>query len=480
MMSDFQSPSEIRLNERDEDAMAINSGDDKIPAHYHSQWSSSELSPDENDYRQQYKENTSPIGAASLKSIPNTRHSDQSIRQRHVVFTPTMNQRDYGKDTTSVEAESIFRQGALLENVTYPPSLSLHKNLEQETFSDLAAEQSFASAPTDLHSICRNLSTLDDVLRARSILNGEIGRLENIASKKDESGSTALHVFSSNKTLSAATCGQHEFEFESSGYLRLQQHSTFDTIEPESNFQKQGVQFLINDLLAAFPPAMMIRDEEGFIPFQNGLVDWVHSCQSSVRCATSDKSFRRSSAMGQVWESTSTTFRSAMKRAKRNSIVGSGTKNSGRDLEGGHNSRGQRFSPNNKDEFDSESKMVGHCRDRNFPTLVRLSPHARFTLIMLSAVTDQLDLYKSSKAFPSPRCGGYRTEMDIINFKRAKAELKNFRRVYGSVDITLTIVQTGKSFLEAHESCTSSLGQYLTSFLFSCVYSWFNGNHSAY
>eukprot|EP00980_Cylindrotheca_fusiformis_P018831 scaffold6276_cov138-Cylindrotheca_fusiformis.AAC.18 len=392
--------------------------------------------PNDSDHGEQSKENTSPVRAALMKSLPNTHPTQNSVtRQRYVVFTPSMNRTDSSMCTTSSEKTNrIFREVSLPEAKISPSSLYFRRNLEQDEFSEMEE----TSAESDLHAACRNMSTLDDILRARCILNGKKGPVINSASKKDSSGSTPMHLLSSNKTLSSAMYGRHEFDFESTGYLTFQHQSTFDSNEPDSSLPNHVVQFVVNDLLAAYPPAMMLKDKDGFLPFQSSLVDWVHSCHNNIRGTVKEITYPRSNRISQVWETTSSTLRGAVNLGSRRG--GFESSNSARDLERGSISRRQVFSPANKD--GAESMNEGHCKDRAFSTLVRLSPHACFTLRLLSAVTDQLDIYNSSKPVISPRSNGFQTELNIHSLQRARAELKQFRRAYGSVDIVSIIVQT--------------------------------------
>lgn len=440
-MSDFIPSNERRL---DQPSVAMASDNAKTPGFRESQWSSEEMRQNENDEKQQYKENETPAGAASVKHIANTHQNHCSIRQQQAFFTPFSNHLSRnGQDTASVAPRRVFREKGLPEPAS-PSSLLIGETLAQDEFCDFGDEEVLASAPTDLHVACRSLSTYDDILRARSILKRESESLQNSASSKDESGSTALHNFSTNKALSATLCGRHELEFESTGYLRLQQKSTFDTMEPHSNFSIQVVQFLINDLLASFPPAMMIQNEEGYLPFQNGLVDWVHSSQSNVRCGASDNQYPRSSKISQVWESTSTKFHSAMKLANQTRSVGFETGNSYCDLERGRKLRNDALSSKEEEKFEPDSKTAGICKEKTMPFHVRLSPHSQFSLTMLSAVIDQLDLFNSSRAVPSPRRNGVRSEFNFQSFERARAELKDFRHAFGSVDITSIVVEAGE------------------------------------
>jgi hypothetical protein len=318
---------------------------------------------------------------------------------------------------------------------------------------------------TDLHEICSTISTLDDVLRAKAFLIGsktENGCIVNSASKTDYKGRTPLHVFSYNKVLAAAIGIPNEFDGESREYLRIYDQPSFD---PESNLEKHVIRFLNGDLLAAYPGAMMIIDDDGHIPFEGGLIEWVNVCHN--RGITSEAAVPNypsnfasyTSAMTQVWESTSTAVRSARKSVMLASGLNGGSPRkspiNSRDVERGDSNRTSIFSPDRRQAFDHTGeepvKTKDHLKDRAFPSFVRLTPQARFIFMMLSAVVDQLDHYMSpdlgSRSPRTSRERGYDT-LNKESFERAQQELRRFRETYGSVNITSMVVQTSKSVVD--------------------------------
>jgi hypothetical protein len=319
---------------------------------------------------------------------------------------------------------------------------------------------------TDLHEICSTISTVDDVMRAKSFLGGsrtENGCIVNSASKTDYKGRTPLHIFSYNKVLAAAIGIPNEFDGESREYLRIYDQPSFD---PESNLEKHVTRFLNGDLLAAYPGAMMILDDDGHIPFEGGLIEWVNVChnrgitsEAAVSNYPSSNFASYTSAMTQVWESTSTAVRSARKSVMLASgLNGASPRKSptnSRDVERGDSSRTTIFSPDRRQAFDRTGeepvKTKDHLKDRAFPSLVRVTPQARFIFMMLSALVDQLDHYMSpdlgSRSSRTSRERGYDT-LNKESFERAQQELRSFRETYGSVNITSMVIQTSKCVVD--------------------------------
>jgi hypothetical protein len=297
---------------------------------------------------------------------------------------------------------------------------------------------------------------LDDLVRAKSLLVGayaENDGVMNSASKTDHKGRTPLHVFSYNKVLAAAIGIPNSFDLETKGYTNLYQQPTFD---PESNLERHVLRFLIGDLLAAYPRAMTIHDDDGHIPFEGGLVEWVNLCHNrGITNEEVDTSYLSNFASytNAVWESTSTTLRSAVKMAGRRSTKTGGDTSLRRaqDIEHGEENRAKTRSPNREEDFnytgnESVLKAGEQSKDRNFPISARLTPRVRFTLTMLSAVVDQLDGYMRPELFRS-KSFRVRSELGYDKkeaFNRAMKERQSFREVNDSVDITSTVVQTGK------------------------------------
>jgi hypothetical protein len=302
-------------------------------------------------------------------------------------------------------------------------------------------------ALTELHDMCQNASTFEELMRAKDFLDhksSQKGGVVNDASTADVRGRTPLHLFSRNKNLATALGRPSEFDLETREYLQLYQQPTFDQ---DTVLEKQVVRFLIGDLLAAYPGAMMIRDDQGRIPFEGGLTDWIDMCHDrrtdnkENEWTSKFPSFPNAAGkLSHVWESTSSTVRGAVKSVGRH-INGpnqymheSSAMRSPRvapHVEGGDESQIEgSHGPN------STRESMKACR---FPSKVQLSAHFRFTLVMLSAVVDQLDRYMAPGSFKKEVSNSH-----VDSFDRFMGELRTFREIYGSVDISTTVVQRGE------------------------------------
>lgn len=294
-----------------------------------------------------------------------------------------------------------------------------------------------------LHELCATIGTLDDLLRAQTFLKGH----RDYASRVDMQGRTPLHIFSNNKVLAAAIGVPNASDyFETHEFLRIHEQPTND---PEtSQLEKHVLRFLIGDLLTAHPGAMMIRDDQGNIPFKKMLVEWVEeSHQRGISndagaTTTNPNGFSYTSAVSNVWEST-------MKMAGRTSQFVAGgfaaaTESPTRvahEMERG-DSRHAIFSPDRREQFagiNAHGKGSLDPKGGAFPANVRLSPQARFALIMLSAALDQLERYLSPELL---RRNKARPDATGESFVKAHDDIKNFQKQFGSVNIVASVVET--------------------------------------
>jgi hypothetical protein len=326
-------------------------------------------------------------------------------------------------------------------------------NSRQETARLNAARK----ASTELHEMCYGISTLDDVMRAQSYLircTAEKDSIADCVSNTDHKGRTPIHTFSENKALATAVGIPNEFDYETREYVKLYQQPTCD---PESNLEKHVTRFLISDLLAAYPGAMMCRDRDNRIPFEYALTEWVlqsrDNCQDSNEPETGYLSNLASytTSVSRAWGSTSTTILSAVKLGARR-----GTRNPGDPIasptSAGGAGSGVGFDWNDPKEAlarasnDSAERSSDRMKSSIIAPSVRLTPYARFALMMLSAIVDQLDHYMSPELFRS-RSSRVRNKLGCGSreeFERVLKRVRTFRDIYGFVDISSAVVQSSK------------------------------------
>jgi hypothetical protein len=430
--------------------------------------------------------NPSPRSRFSIVSKENV--SDNQRDQAAFVDITNSNRDDSRSEVSSLpgqEATSIFRIGVKSNDdgaeivigsmdgsiyieddiVPPPPQPAVPVDLEKD-LSHLLAGNPTRRALTEVHEMCQNASTVEELMRAKAFLDhksSQKGGVVNDASTADIRGRTPLHLFSRNKNLAAALGRPSEFDLETREYLRIYQQPTFDQ---DTVLEKQVVRFLTGDLLAAYPGAMMIRDDEGRIPFEGGLADWIDLCHDRTDNKENEWTSKfitfpnANKKLNQVWESTSSTVRGAVKSVGRHmnrpnqymqESSGMRSPMSPRlapHVEGGDDSHVALQSPLNQNQGSYEpSSARESTKARRFPSKVQLSAHLRFTLVMLSAVVDQLDRYMAPGSFKKEVArnrDGLGYDVPVESFDRAMIELRTFREIYGSVDISSTVVQRGE------------------------------------
>ncbi|KAG7355959.1 ion transport protein [Nitzschia inconspicua] len=259
---------------------------------------------------------------------------------------------------------------------------SIRSTSERDGFMQIMRRDRSAS---ELHSLCACMTTLEDVLRARSFF---VGMSHKTASRQDYKGETPMHAFSNNKTLAVNLTGNNEFETKD--YLVLYRQPTFDQ-ESLNQLHEQTTKFLKERLLPSFPGAMIIRDNKGYVPFEEGLLDWIDTNKKAndVDAANNDNysnylsSYTNavSDAVSHAWKSTSTTLLTAMSKMAEPDMQ----KGDERDVETGESGDIKQVS--------SKDELTGHRGDTSaFLNQKKLSPHARFCLQMLSLIVEQLEM----------------------------------------------------------------------------------------
>ena len=300
---------------------------------------------------------------------------------------------------------------------------------------------------SELHELCQNASTVGDITKAQAILSArsdQMGVALNAASRTDRCGRTPMHLVSSNKQLSSALWKVSEFDIESRDYLRINRQQTSDQDEM---LEKQVILFVGKDLLPANPGAMMIDDDDGYIPFEGALIEWVNLCHDRQTDKVRPDSALGQSAFAHVWESTSATVRTAVKLAGRHlnrttsdRIDGYRSPQASSDIEGG-------------DDFIKARAEDQERKSRQFPSNVKCTAHFRYAVVLLSAIVDQLDRYMTPGHVESDlRKRDNAGSLENDSFDRTIRELYAFRESYGSVNISGMVVQRGK-WWPTHSYC---------------------------
>jgi len=311
------------------------------------------------------------------------------------------------------------------------PRPSIGNDSDQD---DLFALQGHERAASELHSLCGCMTTVDDVARAKSFFEG--GSPED-ASRRDYKGETPLHAFSNNKALAVNMIGSPgNVEFETRDYLTLYRQPTYDQ-ESSSKLHEIVEEFMLEDLLPSFPGACLIEDNNGHIPFEAGLLDWIATSHNENLATVTDQDYAArlstytnavSDAVSNAWKSTSTTFLTAVSKMTESERLG-GVHG---DIEKGVNPAIAGYSGSFR---QSSSKMLtGSTNGSSLIVKSRLSPHARFCLEMLSLIVDQLEKITniSSRSQESQQDAG------IAHMCRRLSKLHD---MYGPLDLTSRVVE---------------------------------------
>ena len=309
----------------------------------------------------------------------------------------------------------------------------------------------------DLLRICANIRTFDDVTRAEAYLtrcSTDSSLVSECVLSTDSKGRTPLHVFSENKDLAATIGIQSEMDYETTReeYDTLYQQPTFDN---ESNLERRVVRFLTCDLLASNPGAVIIKDIDGYIPFESALTEWVTMSsllefQNNNSTGDIDSTgylskqiISYTNSVSRAIGSTSSSIFSAVKPGVRVCITSSSKFGTDSCNHESVESSAAKTSATSR----STNRLMNSSTTTQPPQIARLTPHARFAIVMLSAVVDQLDHYMSPDLFKS-RSSRVRNNLGCESrqeLERVLRRVRAFRDIYGSVDISTVVVQTSKS-----------------------------------
>lgn len=289
---------------------------------------------------------------------------------------------------------------------------------------------------SELGSLCGCMITIDDVSRARFLCNGNAGEY---ASRRDYKGETPLHSFANNKALATVIGNPNNEDYETKDYLAIYRQPTFD--EDSSNQLKLAVdRFLLDDLLPAFPGAVMVRNNDGRIPFEAPLIDWIATCrnehQKGMTNDTETSYFPHvvSDAVSQAWESTSTTILSAVKFGNRTLSKMTDSERVEK-MEGGH-----------ADQLHDSFTNVMSSRTKLGPSPMMekatFSPHARFCIEMLSLIVDKLELLPK-KASSNSVVIQRGSNLDLRKKKKHQARqgVQSLKDMHGPSELSSMVVE---------------------------------------
>jgi len=273
----------------------------------------------------------------------------------------------------------------------------------------------------ELHSLCSCMTTIDELMRAQSSL---FGISLNRASERDYKGETILHGFSNNKALATIISNPNDEDYETKDFLTLYHQPSTDQNHADQ-LNKMVESFLVDKLLPSFFGAPIAQDNEGQIPFEAGLVDWVATCHKEMYGIPSQNDAgyfsaytnKVSDAVTHAWESTSTTFLTAMTfgrsslRSQRQGVQKS-------DIERGD-------SMSSTGSTTSQSQSFGKSK---------ITPHARFCFRMLSIVLDEYD--KFTQGFQNVGMN-----RQVEKYSRAIKGIQKLENVTGPLDLCGRVVE---------------------------------------
>jgi hypothetical protein len=224
------------------------------------------------------------------------------------------------------------------------------------------------------------MNTVGELMRAQSYL---FGTSPDQASNRDFKGETVLHAFSNNKALAAVIGNPNNEDYETKDFLTLFSQPSIDK-DSSDQLNKLVEIFLVDDLLPSFLGAPMVENNDGQIPFEAGLIDWIETSQKEIHDPHDDTGYfsaythKVSDAVTHAWESTSTTFLGAIALRGKSAAKVSEYQRQGIP----HNNDIENRDTLSTGSVTSSSQSLGRSK---------MTPHARFCLRMLSLILDELE-----------------------------------------------------------------------------------------
>eukprot|EP00978_Attheya_sp_CCMP212_P012618 scaffold31542_cov49-Attheya_sp.AAC.5 len=141
-----------------------------------------------------------------------------------------------------------------------------------ENSTDPAHPQNSYIAPTVLHRLCYTAKSANDL---RKIPTRDDPQLADGAFQKDKDGYLPLHILSYNKTVSHNVSKYTEERMDDTPEILVQD-------------------FLVDFLIPTNPYGLISEDEEGYVPFEHTIVEWIGEAHSDHdrRSWKTSRSFR--------------------------------------------------------------------------------------------------------------------------------------------------------------------------------------------
>ncbi|CAB9503043.1 Potassium ion channel Yvc1 [Seminavis robusta] len=272
--------------------------------------------------------------------------------------------------------------------------------------------------PTKLHELCNQAKTVQDLQQVRSqLLNLRLPRRDilNFARVSDGKGCTPLHLVSENTAIAEHldSNANNIIAADKENDIWLPDIATPKSFSntPDASRELIVQNFILDFLLVANPRAAMSRDNDGKIPFERCINEWIiESYDSMVHMAATSR--RDSFAPKVVLDA----LRSTAVIARSSGLIGSKRHSTAAAMDGStlqsppekSTSLGLSQDPSSgRKETPGATRNTseGPARKRCFPIHVCVSSQLVFALKMLSAIMGRLDKLassSSSNALPTP------------------------------------------------------------------------------
>ena len=274
---------------------------------------------------------------------------------------------------------------------------------------ELQTSERMYHAPTKLHAVCKNAATVNDLLAFFHAPTIRGRNLASYASREDNKGRIPLHIFSQNHNLAAFLFSpDDEVDFDTT---LTQSTSSGDGSSKDRKLYK----FVLECLLSTNPAGLVAQDQEGRIPFEKTLTEWVQRSYELER-ERSEKTFssfnRRSSdaasKLHDVWMTTSMSVSTAINWAGRSlhfqqfddgvSILPTTDPRDPEDHQQPQRENSQKTLMSTLSSFHRSSEKFAL-----FPSNVRLTSLSRFAIKTLSFILDELEGQALKRSFRKQR-----------------------------------------------------------------------------